>query len=75
MRVEQVQQFPTIEFFRTVPLLSLVRFGEWDAILAEPAPHADLKFFKRFGTMHGALLKLRKAIMLLQSKVPATLLS
>ena len=44
VRVEQVQQFPTIEFFRTVPLLSLVRFGEWDAILAEPAPHADLKF-------------------------------
>ena len=44
VRVEQVQQFPTIEFFRTIPLLSLIRFGEWDAILNEPAPHPDFKF-------------------------------
>ena len=44
VRVEQVQQFPTIEFFRTIPLLSLVRFGDWDAIMLEPAPHPDFKF-------------------------------
>ena len=44
VRVEQVQQFPTIEFFRTIPLLSLVRFGDWDAIMVEPAPHPDFKF-------------------------------
>lgn len=44
VRVEQVKQFPTIEFFRTVPLLSLVRFGEWNAVLAEPAPDVSFKF-------------------------------
>ena len=44
VRVEQVQQFPTIEFFRTIPLISLVRFGDWDAIMLEPAPHPDFKF-------------------------------
>jgi tetratricopeptide (TPR) repeat protein len=44
VRVEQVKQFPTIEFFRTVPLLSLVRFGEWEAVLAEPAPDVSFKF-------------------------------
>jgi tetratricopeptide (TPR) repeat protein len=44
VRVEQVKQFPTIEFFRTVPMLSLVRFGEWDALLAEPAPDPSFKF-------------------------------
>jgi len=44
VRVEQVQQFPTIEFFRTVPILSMVRFGEWDMILAQPKPFEDFKF-------------------------------
>jgi tetratricopeptide (TPR) repeat protein len=44
VRVEQVQAFPTIEFFRTVPLLSLVRFAKWEEILAEPQPHAGFKF-------------------------------
>ncbi len=42
--LEQIKQFPTIEFFRTVPLLSLVRFAQWDSILAEPEPPAQLPF-------------------------------
>jgi tetratricopeptide (TPR) repeat protein len=42
--LEQIDQFPTIEFFKTVPLLSLVQFGHWDEILAEPQPRADLGF-------------------------------
>lgn len=46
VRVEQVQAFPTVEFFRTIPLLSLVRFGKWDEILAEPHPHAGFMFAK-----------------------------
>ncbi len=37
VRIEQVQQFPTIEFFRTIPLLSYVRFEQWDAIMNHPA--------------------------------------
>lgn len=44
VRVEQVKAFPTIEFFRTVPLLSLVRFAKWDEILAEPQPHEEFMF-------------------------------
>jgi tetratricopeptide (TPR) repeat protein len=42
--LEQIDQFPTIEFFKTVPLLSLVQFGHWDEILAEPQPRADLGY-------------------------------
>ena len=44
VRVEQVEQFPTIQFFRTVPMLSLVRFGRWDDILVEPEPREDFAF-------------------------------
>ncbi len=42
--LEQIDQFPTIEFFKTIPLLSLVQFGHWDEILAEPQPREDLGF-------------------------------
>ncbi len=44
VNIEQVKQFPTIEFFRTIPLLSYVRFGQWDKILAEPEPPEDFKY-------------------------------
>ena len=44
VRIEQVEQFPTIQFFRTVPMLSLVRFARWEQILAEPEPHAPFAF-------------------------------
>jgi len=42
--LEQIDQFPTVEFFKTVPLLSLVQFGHWDEILAEPQPRQDLGY-------------------------------
>lgn len=44
VRIEQVEQFPTIQFFRTVPMLSLVRFARWEEILAEPEPHGAFAF-------------------------------
>ena len=44
VRIEQVVQFPTIQFFRTVPMLSLVRFARWEEILSEPEPHAPFAF-------------------------------
>ncbi|HEX5008037.1 MAG TPA: tetratricopeptide repeat protein [Hyphomonadaceae bacterium] len=44
VRLEQIEQFPTVEFFHTIPLLSLVQFGRWDEILAEPQPRADLAY-------------------------------
>jgi hypothetical protein len=44
VRVEQVEQFPTIQFFRTVPMLSLVRFAKWEEILEEPEPYELFAF-------------------------------
>ena len=60
VRVEQVQQFPTIQFFRTVPMLSLVRFARWEEILVEPEPHEPFAFARAIwhygrGVAHAAL--------------------
>lgn len=44
VRLEQIEQFPTVEFFHTIPLLALVQFGRWQELLAEPAPRADLAY-------------------------------
>jgi tetratricopeptide (TPR) repeat protein len=44
VRVEQVEQFPTIQFFRTVPMLSLVRFARWEEIFEEPEPYEPFAF-------------------------------
>ncbi len=44
VRLEQIEQFPTVEFFHTVPTLALVQFGKWDEILAAPQPREDLAF-------------------------------
>lgn len=44
VRLEQIQQFPTVEFFKTIPILALVQFARWDEVLAEPALPAELEF-------------------------------
>jgi tetratricopeptide (TPR) repeat protein len=44
VRLEQVREYPTVEFFQTIPLLSLVRFAHWEDILAEPQPPQELEF-------------------------------
>jgi tetratricopeptide (TPR) repeat protein len=41
-----------LQHFLVTPLRVMVRFGEWDAILAEPAPEADLAY--PLGTWHFA---------------------
>jgi hypothetical protein len=38
---DKLATFPPVEDFLTLPDLMLVRFGKWDAILAEPAPPAE----------------------------------
>jgi hypothetical protein len=35
---DKLEMFPPVEDFMTLPLLMLVRFGKWDAVLAEPTP-------------------------------------
>ena len=44
VRLEQIEAFPSVEFFHTIPLLALVQFGRWDDVLAEPAPKDTLQF-------------------------------
>ena len=34
----------TLQHFSTVPLFTMVRFGQWSEILATPQPEADLKY-------------------------------
>ncbi len=44
VRLEQIQQFPTVEFFHTIPLQSLLRFARWEEVLEAPQPVAELTF-------------------------------
>ncbi len=49
VRREQIDQVPSVEFFKTIPLLALAQFGRWEEILAEPAPDADLDYSNAIG--------------------------
>jgi tetratricopeptide (TPR) repeat protein len=44
VRLEQIKEFPSVEFFKTIPLLALVQFGRWDDVLKEPTPDASLDY-------------------------------
>ncbi|GMG86535.1 hypothetical protein MNKW57_08560 [Biformimicrobium ophioploci] len=44
VRMEQIEQYPAVEFFQTIPLLSLVRFARWDDILSRPQPPEALEY-------------------------------
>jgi tetratricopeptide (TPR) repeat protein len=44
VRIEQIKEFPAVEFFKTIPLLALVQFGRWDDVLAEPMADASLDY-------------------------------
>ncbi|WP_339689170.1 tetratricopeptide repeat protein [uncultured Parasphingorhabdus sp.] len=44
VRLEQIEQFPTVEFFKTIPLQTLAQFGKWPDIMAEPAPPGNLDY-------------------------------
>ncbi|MCA8900294.1 MAG: hypothetical protein KDA53_03505 [Hyphomonas sp.] len=44
VRIEQIREFPTIEFFKTIPMLAHVQFGRWDEILEMDSPPADLDY-------------------------------
>jgi len=44
VRLEQIKEFPGVEFFKTIPTLALVQFGRWDDVLAEPAPPEELDY-------------------------------
>ena len=42
--LEQVREFPELENFLPIPLFSLVRFGRWEEILAQPAPSDEFDY-------------------------------
>ncbi len=44
VKLEMIEVFPSVEFFHTIPLLSLTQFARWDEILAEPAPPENLEY-------------------------------
>ncbi|MDZ7643157.1 MAG: hypothetical protein U5K76_02295 [Woeseiaceae bacterium] len=44
VQLEMIEQYPGVEFFKTIPLLALAQFGKWDEALAEPAPPADHEY-------------------------------
>jgi tetratricopeptide (TPR) repeat protein len=42
--LDAIRQVPEIEFLIPTPLFSMARFGDWDAIVQEPAPPGDLPY-------------------------------
>ncbi|NOX71045.1 MAG: tetratricopeptide repeat protein [Gammaproteobacteria bacterium] len=44
VQLEMIDQFPGVEFFKTIPMQSLVQFGRWDDVLAEPQPPENLEY-------------------------------
>jgi len=44
VQLEMIDQFPGVEFFKTIPMQSLVQFGLWDEVLAEPQPPENLEY-------------------------------
>ncbi|MGH8035118.1 MAG: hypothetical protein ACREO9_07830, partial [Lysobacterales bacterium] len=44
VRLDMIAEFPSVEFFHTVPLLALTQFGHWDEILLEPQPDPKLDY-------------------------------
>lgn len=44
VRIEMIEQFPTVEFFKTIPMLANVQFGKWEEILALEAPPETLDY-------------------------------
>ena len=41
-----IDEFPTVEFFHTIPLLTRVQFARWDELLGTDQPRADLAYSK-----------------------------
>lgn len=44
VRLEMIEEFPSVEFFHTIPLLALTQFGQWEEVLAEPQPPGNLEY-------------------------------
>ncbi|WP_260484078.1 hypothetical protein [Sphingomicrobium flavum] len=46
VQMAQIEQFPTVEFFKTIPTLTMVQFAKWDELLAMAAPPTPRDYSK-----------------------------
>ncbi len=44
VQLAMIDEFPAVEFFKTIPILALVQFGHWDEVLAAPQPPENLEY-------------------------------
>ena len=44
VKLDDARATPSLEVFLPPAILTLARFGQWDAVLAEPAPPAELRY-------------------------------
>ncbi|MBT8084804.1 MAG: hypothetical protein KJN72_06240 [Woeseia sp.] len=44
VQLAMIEEFPGVEFFKTIPLLALVQFGRWEDVLQEPRPPVAHEF-------------------------------
>jgi len=57
VKLEQIEQFPSVEFFKTIPILTLVQFGRWQEVLDEPPFPAEHDYSTAIGHYaHGVAL-------------------
>jgi tetratricopeptide (TPR) repeat protein len=61
VRLDMIEQFPTVEFFKTIPILALTQFGHWDEILAEPMPPAKHQYSNAIQHYARGIALLRKS--------------
>lgn len=74
VRLEMIEEFPGVEFFKTIPMQSLVQFGRWDEVLAAETPPEDLEYsmgiwhyarataFARTGDVESAIAEQQKLV-------------
>ncbi|MBT8077751.1 MAG: tetratricopeptide repeat protein [Gammaproteobacteria bacterium] len=44
VQLEMINEFPGVEFFKTIPMLALTQFGRWDDVLQEPQPPVEHEY-------------------------------
>lgn len=44
VHLEQIEKYPTVEFFKTIPMLAYTQFGRWDEVLAIEQPPEKLDY-------------------------------
>jgi tetratricopeptide (TPR) repeat protein len=79
VQLSMIDEFPGVEFFKTIPILALVQFGHWDEVLAAPQPPENLEYsngiwhyarataYARTGNLEAALAEREKLVALMEA--------